>query len=78
MQLPSGSLDVSLEQYVDICLSILDIPVHKSRVQSLHVLFTLFNEFRNSQHFRNLAENNIMNNALKEKKDRTTDRLELV
>uniref|UniRef100_A0A914ZIB5 Intraflagellar transport protein 46 homolog n=1 Tax=Parascaris univalens TaxID=6257 RepID=A0A914ZIB5_PARUN len=76
--LPSGSLDVSLEQYVDICLSLLDIPVHKSRVQSLHVLFTLFNEFRNSQHFRNLAENNIMNNALKEKKDRTTDRLELV
>ncbi|KHN74181.1 Intraflagellar transport protein 46 -like protein [Toxocara canis] len=75
-RLPSGSLDVSLEEYVDICLSLLDIPVHKSRVQSLHVLFTLFNEFRNSQHFRNLAENNLMSNALKENK-RTTDRLEL-
>ncbi len=29
--------------------AILDIPVHKSRVQSLHVLFTLYSEFKNSQ-----------------------------
>lgn len=62
MQLPSATLDVSLEEYVDICLALLDIPVQKSRIQSLHVLFTLFAEFRNSQHFRNLAKNNFMNN----------------
>jgi len=28
---------------------LLDIPVHKSRIQSLHLLFTLFSEFKNSQ-----------------------------
>ncbi|KAM3727868.1 Intraflagellar transport protein [Dirofilaria immitis] len=62
-QLPSASLDVSLEEYVDICLALFDIPVQKSRIQSLHVLFTLFAEFRNSQHFRNLAKNNFMNSS---------------
>ncbi|EFO22390.2 hypothetical protein LOAG_06093 [Loa loa] len=61
-QLPSAALDVSLEEYVDICLALIDIPVQKSRIQSLHVLFTLFAEFRNSQHFRNLAKNNFMKN----------------
>lgn len=62
-QLPSAALDVSLEDYVDICLALLDIPVQKSRIQSLHVLFTLFAEFRNSQHFRKLTKNNFMNNS---------------
>ncbi|VDO45330.1 unnamed protein product [Brugia timori] len=61
--LPSAALDVSLEDYVDICLALLDIPVQKSRIQSLHVLFTLFAEFRNSQHFRKLTKNNFMNNS---------------
>uniref|UniRef100_A0A915PT95 Intraflagellar transport protein 46 homolog n=1 Tax=Setaria digitata TaxID=48799 RepID=A0A915PT95_9BILA len=62
-QLPTASLDVSLEEYVDICLALLDIPVQKSRIQSLHVLFTLFAEFRNSQHFRNLAKNNLVSSS---------------
>ena len=29
--------------------ALLDIPVYKSRVQSLHVLFSLYMEFKNSQ-----------------------------
>jgi intraflagellar transport protein 46 len=32
--------------------ALLDIPVHKSRVESLHLLFSLFIEFKNSQHFK--------------------------
>ena len=28
---------------------ILDIPVHNNRIHALHVLFTLFSEFKNSQ-----------------------------
>lgn len=28
---------------------ILDIPVHSNRIHALHVLFTLFSEFKNSQ-----------------------------
>jgi hypothetical protein len=33
-------------------MALLDIPVYKSRVQSIHVLFTLFSEFKNSEHFK--------------------------
>lgn len=63
VELPSADMDVSVEQYIDIVLNFLDIPVHKSRIQSLHVLFTLYSEFKNSQHFRNLAEKNDMDNG---------------
>jgi len=34
---------------VVMVLGLLDIPIHKSRVQSLHLLFSLFSEFKNSQ-----------------------------
>jgi hypothetical protein len=40
----------------------LDIPVYKSRIQSLHVLFTLYSAFKNSQHFNQLARDNNMDN----------------
>lgn len=63
--LPTAELDCDLAQYVDIICSILDIPVYKNRVQSLHVLFTLYGEFKNSQHFKSLADDNLMDNALK-------------
>ena len=41
----------------------LDIPVHKlannkSLIESLHVLFTLFSEFRQNQHFKNQENGN--------------------
>lgn len=29
--------------------AILDIPIYKSRIQSLHLLFSLYSEFKNSQ-----------------------------
>ncbi|KAF8773092.1 intraflagellar transport protein 46 homolog isoform X2 [Argiope bruennichi] len=56
--IPSAELDCSLEEYVELICGIMDIPVYRSKIQSLHVLFTLFLEFRNSQHFRSLAMNN--------------------
>lgn len=63
--LPSAELECSLEDYVELICGIMDIPVHRSRIQSLHVLFSLFLEFRNSQHFRSLAMNNEVDNSLK-------------
>ncbi|CAL8384700.1 unnamed protein product [Arctogadus glacialis] len=50
--LPSAELDCDLAQYVDIVCGLLDIPVYKNRIQSLHVLFTLYLEFQNSEHFK--------------------------
>lgn len=43
--------------YARLICAMCDIPVHKlgnnkSVIESLHVLFTLFVEFRNNQHFK--------------------------
>ncbi|KAK5618390.1 Intraflagellar transport protein 46 [Crenichthys baileyi] len=51
LQLPPARLGCGLQQYVDVICSLLDIPVYGSRVQSLHLLFSLYLEFRDSQHF---------------------------
>ncbi|CAH8490970.1 unnamed protein product [Heterobilharzia americana] len=52
VQLPSSQLDCSLKDYVDIICALLDIPVCNNRIHSLHLLFSLYLEFKNSQHFR--------------------------
>ncbi|KAK8390424.1 hypothetical protein O3P69_010245 [Scylla paramamosain] len=62
VNLPTAALELELPNYVDIICSIMDIPVYKSRVQSLHVLFTLYSVFKNSAHFRQLAEENYIDN----------------
>lgn len=55
VKLPTAELDVDLEEFADICLGLLDIPISKSRIQSLHCFFSLYREFKSSQHFKNLA-----------------------
>ncbi|KAM9414390.1 intraflagellar transport protein 46 homolog isoform 2-T2 [Pholidichthys leucotaenia] len=52
VRLPPARLDCSLGQYVDLVCGMLDVPVHGSRVQALHLIFSLYLEFRDSQHFR--------------------------
>ncbi|VDQ07696.1 unnamed protein product [Trichobilharzia regenti] len=54
LQIPSSQLDCSLKDYVDIICAILDIPVYNNRIHSLHLLFSLYLEFKNSQHFRQM------------------------
>lgn len=56
VSLPTVELDCSLAEYIDMICAILDIPFYKSRIQSLHLLFSLYSEFKNSQHFKALAE----------------------
>lgn len=47
--LPPAELDVPLKDYADIVCGLLDIPVFKSRIQSLHLLFSLYGEMRTLQ-----------------------------
>ena len=47
--LPTAELDVDLATYARIVCAILDIPVHDSVVESLHVLFTLYREAKSHQ-----------------------------
>lgn len=57
LELPGPDLEVDIGTYVRIICGILDIPVHnlpnnKSMVESLHLLFTLYNNFKTNQHFK--------------------------
>lgn len=71
VRLPSADLDCSLEEYATLVCVLMDIPVYKSKlVQSLHVLFTLYAEFKNSQHFSALAMENKLDNDANDDADR--------
>ncbi len=48
-----------MSTYVDIICALLDIPVYKSKIQSIHVLLTLFSEFKNSEHFKNPSHQSV-------------------
>lgn len=51
--LPNAEINCTLKEYVSIVCGLCDIPIHKEkRIESLHVLFSLFIEFKNSQHFK--------------------------
>lgn len=61
-EFPDAEIDMHVADYARLVLSMCDIPVHKgtnnkSVVESLHVLFTLFVEFRNNQHFKQFQNN---------------------
>ncbi|XP_049713016.1 intraflagellar transport protein 46 homolog isoform X1 [Elephas maximus indicus] len=49
VSLPTAEIGCSLPEYIDMICAILDIPIYKSRIQSLHLLFSLYSEFKNSQ-----------------------------
>ena len=50
--LPSPDLDLPLAEYSKLLCSLLDIPTYDNPVESLHVLFTLYNDFKNNPHFQ--------------------------
>jgi intraflagellar transport protein 46 len=48
---------MNIENYATIVCNMMDIPVHKlnsnkSVIEALHVLFTLYSEFKENQHFQ--------------------------
>merc|ERR1711924_227868 len=61
IKLPSADLNVKLNLYVPIICALCDIPVYKKEregqgpgtgmVEALHLLFSTYIEFKNSQHF---------------------------
>lgn len=67
MQLPTPDIDLPLADYATVLALILDIPLSSKHdkvekrgkkvnpsnvIESLHVLFTLYSEFKNSAHFK--------------------------
>ena len=52
LQFPPTQVDLDIDQYVRVMCSILDIPTYGNLIESLHVMFTLYMEFRANQHFQ--------------------------
>lgn len=50
-KLPNEHIGLSLRDLVQVLCNILDIPVYDNLVESLHVLFTLYLEFKNNPYF---------------------------
>lgn len=46
-----SNLDMDLKSLVKLLASILDVPVYNQITETLHVIFTLFSEFKSNQHF---------------------------
>jgi len=56
VEFPGPEIDMHATDYARLVCSMLDVPCHKlannkSVIESLHVLFTLFSDFRQNQHF---------------------------
>jgi len=46
-----SELELELPDYIKIIASILDVPVYNQITETLHVIFTLYSEFKSNQHF---------------------------
>jgi intraflagellar transport protein 46 len=85
ISLPSPALDCDLATYVDIVCNLLDIPVYKSRIQSLHVLSMLYATHKNFSQYgavgsaQGVGDAMILSSSapLKHEVDGMVDRLEL-
>ncbi len=61
--LPAPDLEMSLLEYVKVLCCLLDIPVYDNPVESLHLLFTLFLEFKNNSHFQDRFPDSVSHMA---------------
>jgi len=46
-----SELELELSDYIKLIASILDVPVYSQITETLHVIFTLYSEFKSNQHF---------------------------
>jgi len=46
-----SDLELDLPDYIRMMASILDVPVYGQMTETLHVIFTLYSEFKSNQHF---------------------------
>mmetsp|Transcript_35269 Transcript_35269/g.60937 ORF Transcript_35269/g.60937 Transcript_35269/m.60937 type:complete len:476 (+) Transcript_35269:90-1517(+) len=49
--LPGPDMELSLEEYAKVICAIMDVPVYDNLIESLHVIFSLYMEFKDNPHF---------------------------
>lgn len=76
---PNSKFSGSLSQYINVVCSILDIPVYKNKILSLHLLFCLYAAVKNSQIYQtnNASNKSTSDNYEINKTNNTTDQLVL-
>jgi intraflagellar transport protein 46 len=52
LALPPPNIDLDIFQYVRMLCSLVDIPTHANLVESLHLMFSVYLDFRANQHFQ--------------------------
>jgi len=57
VEFPDERLNIKIADYSKLICNMLDIPIHKlnsnnSIIEALHVLFTLYSEFKENPHFQ--------------------------
>lgn len=52
-----SELELDLPEYIRLIASILDVPVYNQITETLHVIFTLYSEFKSNQHFSKTDNN---------------------
>ncbi|CAM9113014.1 unnamed protein product [Scytosiphon promiscuus] len=55
VNLLNPELDIPLEDYARMMCAVMDVPVYDNIIESLHVLFTTFMEFKSNAHFMQLG-----------------------
>ena len=55
--LPDADINLDLASYVRTVCAMLDIPVYGSLTEALHVLFTLYSDFKANVHFQQQLAN---------------------
>jgi len=66
VEYPDERINMKLQDYSRLLCSMLDVPIHKlnsnnSIIEALHVVFTLYSEFKDNPHF-NRGNNNKIDN----------------
>lgn len=74
MNIPKEGMNIDLTNYSKIICTILDIPIHQMNsnndnsnalIEALHVLFSLYSEFKENKHFQNEEHENKEQNIMK-------------
>lgn len=64
IKFPGPEIELSTGDYAKVMATMLDIPVHKTAnnkgvIESLHVMFTLYSDFKENQHFQKQQQNEM-------------------
>jgi intraflagellar transport protein 46 len=63
---PGPEIELPCEDYAKIMSTMLDIPIHKGAsnkgvIEALHVMFTLYSDFKENQHFQKQQQQEVVN-----------------